>query len=166
MMSVLLEKTSLDDLALARAFIDHEADLLDRLAYLEWLELWAQDGRYILPIDRQAADYANQLNHIYDDASMRRQRVNRLLSGRAPSATPIIRTVRTVGRVRLLETDTGALVVSSSLLIVSFKRQVHTLIAADVTHRLIRGADGLKIGEKRVLLINSDEPLAEMGFLP
>ena len=167
MKSVLLEKTSLDDLTLARAFIDHEADLLDRLAYAEWLELWAQDGRYIVPIDRQATDYANQLNHIYDDASMRRQRVDRLLSGRAPSATPIMRTVRTVGRVRLRGTDAGGgLVVSSSLLIVSFKRQAQTLMAADVTHRLIRSANGLKIGEKRVLLINSDEPLAEMSFLP
>lgn len=166
MMPLLLGKPSLDDLALARAFIDHEADLLDRLAYAEWLELWAPDGRYILPIDRQATDYANQLNHIYDDASMRRQRVDRLLSGRAPSATPIMRTVRTVGRVRLLETDANDLVVSSSLLIVSFKRQLQTLIAADVTHRLIRSATGLKIGEKRVLLINSDEALAEMSFLP
>lgn len=166
MMSAPVGKPNLDDLALTRAFIDYEADLLDRLAYIEWLALWAQNGRYILPIERQAMDDENQLNHIYDDTSMRRQRVERLLSGRAPSASPIMRTVRTVGRVRLLETDASALVVSSSLFIVTFKRQVQTLIAADVTHRLIRGADGLKIGEKRVLLINSDEPLAEMSFLP
>ena len=166
MMSAPVGKPNLDDLALTRAFIDYEADLLDRLAYIEWLALWAQNGRYILPIERQAMDDENQLNHIYDDASMRRQRVERLLSGRAPSASPIMRTVRTVGRMRLLETDASALVVSSALFIVSFKRQVQTLIAADVTHRLIRGADGLKIGEKRVLLINSDEPLAEMSFLP
>ena len=166
MTNALLEKPGLDDLALARAFIDHEADLLDRLAYAEWLALWAPDSRYVLPIDRQATDYANRLNHIYDDASMRQQRVERLLSGHAPSATPIMRTVRTVGRVRLLEADAGRLVVSSSLFIVSFKRQLQTLIVADVTHRLIRGADGLKIGEKLILLINSDEPLAEMSFLP
>lgn len=156
----------LDELALARAFIDHEADLLDRLAYQEWLELWDANGRYILPIDRVTEDYANRLNHIFDDASMREQRVERLLSGHAPSATPIMRTVRTVGRVRLLDSDAETLVVASSLLIISFKRQVQTLIAADVTHRLKRDGEGLRIAEKRVLLINSDEPLAEMSFLP
>lgn len=160
------DTSGLDDLALARAFIDHEADLLDRLAYAEWLTLWEPEGRYILPIDRDAVDYADRLNHIYDDASMREQRVERLLSGHAPSATPIMRTVRTTGRVRLLEADAQTLVVASSLLIVSFKRQVQSLLAADVTHRLTRGADGVRIMEKRVLLINSDEPLSEMSYLP
>jgi len=160
------DPSRLDELGLARAFIDHEADLLDRLAYEEWLQLWDASGRYILPIDRDTDDYANRLNHIYDDASMREQRVGRLLSGHAPSATPIMRTVRTVGRVRMLDSDTKTLVVASSLFIISFKRQVQTLIAADVTHRLRRDGDGLKIAEKRVLLINSDEPLAEMSFLP
>lgn len=163
---VRFDKSQLDDLALARAFIDHEADLLDRLAYKEWLKLWDAGGRYILPIDRDRVDYASRLNHIYDDRSMREQRVERLLSGHAPSATPIMRTVRTVGRIRLLETDEEALAVASSLFIISFKRQVQTLIAADVTHRLKRDGDGLKIVEKCVLLINSDEPLAEMSFLP
>ena len=101
-----------------------------------------------------------------DDASMREQRVERLLSGHAPSATPIMRTVRSTGRVRLLETSPDNLFVASSLLIVSFKRQVQTLIAADVTHRLARHGDGLRIVEKLVLLINSDEPLAELSFMP
>lgn len=156
----------LDDLALARGFIDYEADLLDRLAYAEWLRLWDATGRYILPIDRGVADHANRLNHVYDDASMREQRVERLLSGHAPSATPIMRTVRTVSRARLLDADGDTLTVASSLFIVSFKRQVQTLIAADVTHRLKREGDGFKILEKLVLLINSDEPLAEMSFLP
>lgn len=160
------DERGLADLALARAFIDHEADLLDRLDYAAWLELWAPEGRYILPIDREATEHADRLNHIYDDASMREQRVERLLSGRAPSASPIMRTVRVISRVRLLETRADDLVVASSLLIVSFKRQVQTLIAADVTHRLARHGDGLRIVEKLVLLINSDEPLAELSFMP
>lgn len=160
------DPSRLDELALARAFIDHEADLLDRLAYAEWLKLWDASGRYILPIDRDTDDYPNRLNHIYDDTSMREQRVERLLSGHAPSATPIMRTVRTVGRVRLLDSEAKTLVVASSLFIISFKRQVQTLIVADVTHRLRREGTGLKIADKHVLLINSDEPLAEMSFLP
>lgn len=156
----------LEDLALARAFVEYEGDLLDRLDYAEWLALWHPDGRYILPIDRDVTDHASRLNHIFDDSAMREQRVARLLSGHAPSASPIMRTIRSISRVRLLEADAHELVVASSLLIVSFKRQVQSLLAADVTHRLVRGADGLRIAEKLVLLINSDEPLAEMSFMP
>lgn len=153
------------DLGLARGFIDYEADLLDRIEYETWLELWAPEGHYIVPIDRQQTDYANRLNHIYDDSVMRKQRVERLLSGHAPSANPIMRTVRMAGRVRLLEAQPDRLIVSSSLMVVSYKRQVQTLLAADVMHDLVRGEDGLKIAQKRVLLINSDEPLSEMSFL-
>lgn len=160
------DERAMADLALARAFIDYEIDLLDRLDYPAWLALWVPEGRYILPIDRQPTDYADRLNHFYDDASMREQRVERLLSGHAPSASPIMRTVRTAGRVRLLEASADELRVASSLLVVSFKRQVQTLIAADVTYKLARHDGGLLIAEKLVLLINSDEPLAEMSFLP
>ena len=165
-MMPVLEKSGLDDVALARAFIDHEADLLDRLAYADWLALWAPDSRYILPIDREASDYGSRLNHIYDDAAMREQRVERLLSGHAPSASPIMRTVRTIGRVSVLEADASELLVSSSLFIATYKRQVQTLIVADVKHRLLRSGFTLKIKEKIVLLINSDEALAEMSFVP
>ena len=164
MMSV-RETLHVDDVVLARAFIDHEADLLDRLAYPEWLALWAPNSRYILPIEREATDYECRLNHIYDDDSMREQRVERLLSGHAPSASPIMRTVRSVGRVSILASDANELLVSSSLTVVTYKRQVQTLIVAEAKHRLARGGDGLKIKEKVVLLINSDDALAEMSFL-
>lgn len=149
----------------ACAFLNLEADLLDRHAYHEWLALWEEDARYIAPIDREATDYENRLNHIHDDASMRQQRVERFLSGYAPSASPIMRTVRSVSRVRILEATDDQLRVASSLMIVTFKRQVQKLIVADVTHRLMLRPDEVRIGEKIVLLINSDEPLSEMSFL-
>jgi 3-phenylpropionate/cinnamic acid dioxygenase small subunit len=155
----------LDSLATARAFVDYEADLLDRLAYDEWLGLWEEDGRYIMPIERGEIDYRDVLNHIYDDATMRRQRVHRLLSGHAPAADPVMRTVRTVSRVRLMEANEGELVVASSLLIISFRRQIQTLLAADVTHRLALSGQGIRLREKLVRLINSDEPLPELSFI-
>ena len=42
-------------------FLWAEADLLDARAYDDWLELWTEDGLYILPIG-EGEDYANQLN--------------------------------------------------------------------------------------------------------
>lgn len=149
----------------AAAFLDLEADLLDRHAYREWLDLWAPSGCYVVPIERSDTDYESHLNHIYDDHDMRVKRVERLLGGHAPSATPVTRTVRSVTRIRLLECGADQILLSSSLHIVSYKRQVQSLIAADVRHRLGVDGDNLHVREKIVRLINSDEPLGEMSFL-
>jgi 3-phenylpropionate/cinnamic acid dioxygenase small subunit len=149
----------------AVAFLDLEADLLDRLEYREWLDLWDPSGLYVLPIERIDTDFESRLNHIYDDHDMRSKRVERLLSGHAPSATPIMRTVRSAMRVRLLESAPDQLLLSSSLHIVSYKRQVQNLIAANVRHRLLLDGDMIRIKEKVVQLINSDEPLAELSFI-
>ena len=147
------------------AFLDLEADLLDRLAYREWLDLWDLSGVYIVPIERSETDYESRLNHIYDDHDMRSKRVERLLGGHAPSATPITRTVRSTMRIRILESLPNELLLSSSLHIVSYKRQVQTLTAADVQHRLLLDGDTFRIKEKVVQLINSDEPLGELSFI-
>lgn len=152
-------------IAEASAFLDYEADLLDRLALREWLALWLPEGRYIVPIDRQITDYANALNHIYDDQAMRIQRVDRLLSGLAPSASPPTRTVRTVSRIRILEDRADSLTVSSAMIIVGYKRQTKFLVAANVTHNLQRFAGGFRIAERTVMLIDSDEPLGDMSFI-
>jgi 3-phenylpropionate/cinnamic acid dioxygenase small subunit len=149
----------------AAAFLDLEADLLDRLEYRAWLDLWDPMGFYILPIEQLEADFESHLNHIYDDHDMRSKRVERLLGGHAPSATPITRTVRSATRVRLIDYEADQLLLSSSLHIVSYKRQVQTLIAANVRHRLLMDGDRVRIKEKVVQLINSDEPLSEMSFI-
>ena len=149
----------------AVAFLDLEADLLDRHAYYEWLDLWAPSGLHIVPIERLEAGYEGRLNHIFDDHDMRLKRVERLLGGHAPSATPIMRTVRSISRIRLLECDADQLELSSSLHIVSYRRQVQSLIAADVRHKLRVAGDSFQIEEKIVQLINSDEVLGEMSFV-
>lgn len=82
----------------AIAFVWREADLLDRGDYDEWLDLWADDGLYIIPIEKDVDDYATVLNYIYDDAKMRRMRVARLTSSQSMSAATAAETVRTVSR--------------------------------------------------------------------
>lgn len=155
--------TGMDDV---RSFLDFEADLLDRNDYHRWLDLWEPAGLYILPIERDGNDHADRLNHIFDDHSMRRQRIERLLSGHAPSAAPVMRTIRYISRLRVMEWSDEEALVSSSLLITSYKRQVLKHLPADVTHRLSVGrGEGIRIREKIVRLIDSDEPLGELSFV-
>ncbi len=58
---------------------------------------------YIIPVDRQATDFANALNYAYDNQAMREKRVHRLYSGESISTTPRARTIRMTGRHRLIE---------------------------------------------------------------
>lgn len=149
----------------AAQFLWHEADLLDRKAYREWLQLWTPQAKYIVPIERDAQDFENALNYVYDDRGLREKRVERLLSGYAPSENPATRTVRTVSRFRILSEEDDSIELSSALMLVAYRRQAQRVMAADVTHKLVRTACGLRIGGKIVRLIDSDEPLTAIGFI-
>ena len=149
----------------AAEFIWREADMLDRLDYRPWLKLWTDEGRYIVPIDREAEDRAAALNVAYDDRTMREARVKRLLSGFSMSAAPPARTVRTASRFVTLEEGTDRISVRCAQHLVEYKYERTRVLAADVTYRLVRTVDGLALDEKVVLLINSDDALFGIGYL-
>jgi 3-phenylpropionate/cinnamic acid dioxygenase small subunit len=85
-------------MARAIAFIWKEAELLDRKDYATWQTLWTDDGYYVVPIDQETTDFAATLNYAYDNAHMRKIRIERLTSGHAMSAVDAAATVRTVSR--------------------------------------------------------------------
>jgi 3-phenylpropionate/cinnamic acid dioxygenase small subunit len=145
-------------------FIWTEADLLDAQDYAAWLALWTATGLYVIPIERDAVDHAAHLNIVYDDQAMRAARVTRLKSGLSMSASPSARTVRTVSRFRRLPSADGATIRCAQHL-VEYKYDRTRILAADVTYRLVRTADGLALDEKVVRLLNSDEALFGIGYL-
>jgi 3-phenylpropionate/cinnamic acid dioxygenase small subunit len=154
-----------EPMAKAIAFIWKEAEILDRKDYASWLALWSEDGHYVVPIDPQATDFAAQLNYAYDDARMRKMRIERLTSGFAMSATDASATVRTVSRFTLVATEGDVVEVNSAQVLVGYKRQAHTLFVANLTHRIRFGAEGPKLEQKVVRLINSEDALNALGFL-
>lgn len=152
-------------LAEACEFIWREADLLDRLSYDEWLELWTDEGKYVVPIERSEGDPAASLNILYDDNDMRQARVKRLESGFSVSAAPPARTVRTVSRFVVQHADESTIEIRCAQHIVEFKYDRFRHLPADVTYRLVRQNSDLRIDLKSVLLINSDAHLFGIGYL-
>lgn len=149
----------------AAEFVWREADLLDSLSYRDWLKLWTHDGLYIVPIDRDAEDYAASLNVLYDDREMREARVKRLLSGFSMSSAPPARSVRTVSRFRMLESGDESVTLRAAQHLAEYKYDRTRLLAADVTYRLVRRAGDLALDRKIVRLINSDDALFGIGYL-
>lgn len=150
----------------AVAFIWREADLLDRGAYDEWLALWTQDGRYVVPIDPATTDFEATLNYAYDDAQMRRMRVARLTAGQSASALHAARTVRTVSRFVTVADEAAMQEIRCAQILVAYKRERTEVIAADLTYRLVRtGPQELAIDRKVVRLVNATDSLSCFGFL-
>ena len=157
------QTVSLDE---AMAFVWLEADLLDHCLFDEWLALWTPDGRYVVPVDVTATDFENTLNYAYDDHEMRLKRVDRLMSGKSISASPIARTVRMLSRFRLLDSPSGPdhYELRCAQMLTEFRRGRERIHTADVTYRLVAGPSGLRIDQKVVRLINT-EALSGIGYI-
>ncbi len=153
------------DLAAATAFIWLEADFLDSRDYEPWLALWTEDGRYVVPIDPDTDDFAAVLNYQYDDAKMRQARVTRLRSGQSMSAVSAARTVRTLSRLRVLESGPERATIRCAQHLVEYKRETQRLYAGDLTYRLVRTPGGLKLDQKIVRLINAADALSGIAYL-
>lgn len=149
----------------ATAFVWAEADMLDHAEYAAWLDLWAPDGLYIVPIDPDTEDFANTLNYAHDDADMRAKRVARLTSGESVSTQPRARTVRSVSRLRVLGDQDGVLTLRGAQDLRDFRKDVFHQHTADVTWQLVRNGDGWRIRSKVVRLINSTDTLSSLGYI-
>lgn len=149
----------------ASAFIWAESDMLDHTEYDDWLNLWAPDGVYVIPIDPKETDFENTLNYAYDDGHMRAKRVARLVGGEAISSAPVARTVRSVSRMRLLS-DVGDLVtVRCAQDLREFRKDRFRQHTSDVTYELLRDGDSFRIQRKIVQLINSTDTLTAVGYI-
>lgn len=150
----------------AIAFIWVEADMLDRLDYKPWLKLWSHGGEYVIPVDRDAADYADALNIVLDDQVMREARVKRLLSGFSMSSAPPARTVRTVSRFVTVAQDDNSITLRAAQMLAEYKYQHMRFLPADMLYRIIRAPDGnLLLDRKVVTLANADDFQFGIGYL-
>ena len=148
------------------AFLWAEADMLDHGEYQDWLNLWQEEGVYIIPIDPTLTDYENHLNYAYDNNEMRRLRVERLQNGEAISTSPKANIVHTVSRIRILQEDGEVVVVRAAMNLREFRKEHLRHYTADLIFHLVKDADsGFKIQRKVVNLINSTDNLAGISYI-
>ena len=149
----------------ASEFLWAEADILDRRAYDDWLNLWANDGLYIVPIERDVEDYADVLNYAYDDAKMRDMRVRRLKSSFSMSALTASNTVRTVSRFVVISQSDQEIQLRAAQHLADYRRDNLRMLAADLDVTLRQTDDGIKIVRKVVTLVNCEDAINGIGYL-
>jgi 3-phenylpropionate/cinnamic acid dioxygenase small subunit len=137
-----------------------EAELLDANKYREWLELVAEDLRYVVPLrvtrEREAeTDVIVGMNHQDDDWDSMEMRVLRLETEYAWAEDPPSRSRHFVTNVRVQEGETeGEYRVKSSLLLYRTRGDAPTydLLSGERTDVLRRTDDGLRLANRVVLL--------------
>ncbi|SFS72076.1 aromatic-ring-hydroxylating dioxygenase subunit beta [Saccharopolyspora flava] len=154
------------DVRVSRAIelVWREAELLDRKDYRAWQELYAEDGVYAIPIDRDAEEFDDVLNMAYDDARMRRLRVDRMTEGYAIAAVDSAITVRTVSRFVPTAVSDAEVSLRAAQVLVAYKRGTHDLWAADVDYT-IRLGERDSLVRKVIRLVNSEDAVPAAGFL-
>lgn len=134
-------------------FIVREAALLDEWRLDEWLTLFTEDARYLVPsTDTPAGDPRTTLAIVNDDMARLRGRVERLKSRHAHREFPWSRTRRFITNVRIREAGGEEIQVNASFLVYRIRGgQVDPLIGA--YHYTLRRIDGaLKIAVRKAIL--------------
>jgi p-cumate 2,3-dioxygenase beta subunit len=157
-MTVSATRTEVED------FLYLEAALLDRWNVDEWLALWTEDGRYIIPTnDNPDADPDNDLMYVNHDLPLLRGLTVRLKSVRAHREYPWSKTRHLVSNVRILGEEGDDLLAEAAFVVWRFRNQDRDAYVGRYDYCLTQTDDGLRIRRKQVTL--DAWTLAPMGAI-
>ncbi|MEJ8856557.1 aromatic-ring-hydroxylating dioxygenase subunit beta [Variovorax robiniae] len=151
----------LDEAALCR-FVADEAALLDERRFDDWLDLFADDGRYWVPLlGRMQADPYSHNSIAYEDKLLLRLRIERLKDPRAHSQHPTSHCQHVLQAASLEHSDAhvGTAVLRTPFLYIESRGEQQLMLAGSYQHTLVRTADGLRIRQKRVNLLGAERAL-------
>jgi 3-phenylpropionate/cinnamic acid dioxygenase small subunit len=145
--------------------IFREARLMDEGRYEEWLSLWADDGVYWVPCNHDDIDPMREVSLIYDDRQRLSERVDRLKSGSVLAQEPKPRMRRVVSNIEIAAREGGEVIAHSNFILGIARFGGQQIWMGRSIHRLRAAGGALKIAQKKVLLINSDQEMPLLQFL-
>ena len=139
-------------------YVYEEARLIDEGYYQKWLDLWAPDSHYWMPLEYQQSDPKLVTSLLYEDEFLRKLRVKRLEGARTFSQKPKSRCSHVLNRPRIVSMDheAGRFVTSTAFHYVETRLDEQFLLAATARHELELLDGALKMKLKRVDLLNCD----------
>ncbi len=145
----------------ARDLLYLEADLLDRREWDRWMGLYVEDCVYWVPSwateDELTEDPELEVNMIYLKGKPSLEaRIHRIQSGQSYANAPLARTSHLVDTVRLLSDDAGEIAVSAKWMTLSLDlRWGKQFRGGWYEYQLRRSDDGLRIAQKKIVLLES-----------
>lgn len=133
-----------------------EAELLDQGRWHEWLALFDDAGIYWVPSRPGQVDPLGEVSLFHEDKNLLGMRIGRLVHPAAHGLASPLRTSRIVGNVRVAAAVDGSVSATARFHLLEYQDGRHRAFAGSLRHRLRRDAQGWKILEKRVDLVDID----------
>ena len=140
-------------------FIRLEARLIDEQRFDEWLDLFAADGRYWMPLDPAQTDWKLQQSLYNDDIFLLRLRCERLKSAKTYSQKPKSRCHHLLQTPEITRDEAG-ISTWTAFHYLETRLDEQTLYAGWSRHSLLEIDGALRIGLKRIDLVNPDSAFA------
>jgi 3-phenylpropionate/cinnamic acid dioxygenase small subunit len=150
-------------------FVAQEARLIDARRFDEWLALFADNGRYWVPLQGDAQAEGTPHNALADeDRLLLSLRIERLKNPRAHSQHPPSRCQHILQQPTLVQADddTQRYELHTPFVYIESRGERQLMLAGTVRHRLVRRAGGLQIELKRIDLLNADAALPAIQLFP
>jgi len=139
-----------------QAFVQAEARLLNQARYQDWLALFAQEGRYWVPLGGDAQSDSDTHNALADeDRLLLTLRVERLVAGRAHSQQPASRSAHVLQLPQVDVCNDHHAEVYTPFTYVESRGEQQIWLAGQWCHRLCREQGAWRIALKRVNLLNA-----------
>lgn len=139
-------------------FVYAETRLLDDQRFDEWLDLFAADGYYWMPLTHDQPNPRLHTSLLYEDKLLLKVRIERLHGKRTFSQQPQSRCHHLIQQptVESADDDKGEYVVRSAFHYVETRIDEQALYAGWAHHHLVRQDGALRIKLKKVQLVNCD----------
>jgi len=139
-------------------FVYAEARMLDEQRFESWLELFAEDGRYWMPLSPEQTDARLHTSLMDEDRLLLKIRVERLKGARTYSQQPRSRSHHLLQQPTVEARDdmAGIYRTRTAFHYVETRLDEQSLFAGWATHELVATEAGLRIRLKRVDLVNCD----------
>lgn len=136
-----------------RAFLYLEAELLDDWKLREWVALFTDDGRYLIPAtDVPNGSPGQSLFLVEDDRHRLEQRALRLLKPTAHAEFPHSRLHHDVTNVQIKAQDESSVTVRCNFVAYRSRNDRLDIFPGHALYELHKGPEGLRIRSKRATL--------------
>lgn len=146
-------------------FLYQEADLADRHAFMDWLELWSREGTYWLPCNAEDVDPDHHISLVYEKFEKIEERILRLKGKFAHAQQPRSRLMRVVSNIRVTSFSETEVSGTSNFVLGEVRLNRQNTWFGRARHVLQRTPDGLKIRQKKVFILSNDMPIGNLTFI-
>lgn len=152
-----------DDAALVE-FVYHEARLIDEKRFDEWYELYAEDGRYWMPLAHGQPEGAGHTSLFDEDKLLLKIRIERLRNPKSYSqAQPSwCQHILQAPKVESRDPEFNVALLRTPFMYLEYQQDRQEVYAGVAWHRLRCGGSSIEIALKKIELLNCDAALPSM----